>query len=72
VIEIFKTGPQAGNTIPETTSAGKFHKQQMDTMMSAGKISGGTAHSMFTVKVGKNMSRNKFEHLMKLLCYDVP
>jgi hypothetical protein len=33
--------------------------------MPAGKLPGGTTRSMLTVKFIKNMSRNKFEHLMQ-------
>ena len=65
VIEIVKPGFQAGYSIPEAASAGKLHKQQVNALMPAGKRSGSTARSIFTVKLGKNMSRNKFEHLMK-------
>jgi hypothetical protein len=65
VIEIFKPGFQTGDSIPETTPPGESHKQQVDTLMPAGKRPGGTAYAMLTVKFVKNMSRNKFEHLMK-------
>ena len=65
VIEIFKTGFHASYSIPEAASAGELHKQQVDALMPAGKRPGGTTSPMLTVKFGKNMSRNKFEHLMK-------
>jgi hypothetical protein len=65
MVEAFEAGFQTGDAIPQTNSGHELHGKQMHQLVPSGKSSGLAAGPMLGFQLGKKMSRNQFEHLMK-------
>jgi len=65
MVEALEAGLQTGDTVPQARSGRKLHGQQVHQLAPAGKSSGLSAGPVLGFQLGKNMSRNQFEHLMK-------
>lgn len=65
MVEALDAGFQTGDAIPQTRSGRKLHGKQVYQLAPSGKRSGLSAGPVLGFQLGKMMSRNQFEHVMK-------
>jgi hypothetical protein len=65
VVEAVDAGFHTGNAISQTRSSRKLHGKQVHQLAPTGKRPGLATGAVLGFQLGKMMSRNKFEHLMK-------
>jgi len=65
VVEAREAGFHTGDAISQTRSSRKLHGKQVHQLAPTGKRPGLAAGAVLGFQLGKMMSRNKFEHLIK-------
>jgi len=65
MVEALEAGFQTGDAISQTRSGRKLHGKQVYQLAPSAKRSGLSAGPVLGFQLGKMMSRNEFEHLMK-------
>jgi hypothetical protein len=65
MVEALDAGLQTGDAIPQTRSGRKLHGKQVYQLTPSGKRSSLSTRAMLGFQLGKMMSRNQFEHLLK-------